>query len=216
MFIPTQVLPEVEQLLTSTMILCGWRTREVKVQRGGSCLLWSVQCNHLPKCLKELHVKWFTDSQAAAKIVKVDSMKLGLNKMAQRIFDICIWSGIQLDVQWISRTSHQQADYISHLIDTDDWQITVEFFFFFLMACGARIAKIALQTIIIISSPIISRGFGTPIPQVLIFFFQSLQGGNCLVAPPVGIIPPVYIIWNLSRPLVCLLYLFGLWLISGL
>ena len=45
------------------------------------------------------HVKCFTDSQAAAKIVA---------------------TGIHLEVQWIPRTSNQQADHISRLIDTDD------------------------------------------------------------------------------------------------
>ena len=87
--------------------------------------------------LEGSHVKWFTDSQVAAKIVEVGSMKLGLHKMARRIFDICVRSEIHLEVQWIPRTSNQQADYISRLIDTDDWQITE--FFFFLMACEARI-----------------------------------------------------------------------------
>ena len=29
-----------------------WGTREVKVQRGGSCLLLSFHCNHLPQCWK--------------------------------------------------------------------------------------------------------------------------------------------------------------------
>ena len=80
--------------------------------------------------LEGSHVKWFTDSQVAAKIVEVGSMKLGLHKMARRIFDICIRWAIHLEVQWIPRTSHQQADYISRLIDTDDWQITEEFFLF--------------------------------------------------------------------------------------
>ena len=46
--------------------------------------------------------------------------------MARRIFDICIQLGIHLE--WIPRTSNQQADYKSHLIDTDDWQITDKFF----------------------------------------------------------------------------------------
>ena len=46
--------------------------------------------------LEESHFKWFTDSQVAAKVVEVGSMKLGLHKMAQRIFDICIRSGIHL------------------------------------------------------------------------------------------------------------------------
>ena len=75
-------------------------------------------------------MKWFTDSQVAAKIVEVGSMKLGLHKMARRIFDICIRSGIHLQVKWIPRTSNQRADYISRLIDTDDWQITDDFFLF--------------------------------------------------------------------------------------
>ena len=70
--------------------------------------------------LEGSHVKWFTDSQVAAKIVDVGSMKLVLHKMARRIFDICIWSGIHLEVQWIPRTWNQQAYFISRLIDTDD------------------------------------------------------------------------------------------------
>ena len=44
--------------------------------------------------LKESHVKWFTDNQAAARIVEVGSMKLELHRMARRIFDICVRSGI--------------------------------------------------------------------------------------------------------------------------
>ena len=78
--------------------------------------------------LEGSHVKWFTDSQVAAKIVEVGSMKSGLHKMTRRIFDICIRSGIHVEVQRIPRTSNQQAHYVSRLIDTDDWQITDEFF----------------------------------------------------------------------------------------
>ena len=33
-------------------------------------------------------------------------------------------------MQWIPRTSNQQADYMSRLIDTDDYQITEENFLF--------------------------------------------------------------------------------------
>ena len=44
-------------LLISTMILCavkcGQRTREVKVQRGGSCLLSSFLCNQLSQCWED-------------------------------------------------------------------------------------------------------------------------------------------------------------------
>ena len=43
--------------------------------------------------LKGSHVKWFTDNQAAARIVEVGSMKLDLHRMASSIFKICIQSG---------------------------------------------------------------------------------------------------------------------------
>ena len=134
LYIQMPVLPRVEQLLTFTMFLCvtkcGRRARAFKVQREGSCLLLSFHCNHLPQCLKD-----HTFSGLSAEIVEVGSMKLGLHKMARRIFDICIRSGIHLEVQGIPRTSNQQTDYISRLIDTDDWQITKKMFFF-LMAGG--------------------------------------------------------------------------------
>ena len=55
-------------------------------------------------------------------------MKLELHRMARRIFDICVQSGIYLDIQWIPRTLNQQADYISRLIDIDDWQTTDDLF----------------------------------------------------------------------------------------
>ena len=94
--------------------------------------------------------------------------------MARRIFDICIRSGIHLEVQWIPRTSNRQADYISRLIDTDDWQITDEFFLFRDGLWGPHNVD-CFAIIIIISSPSFSRGFGTPIPRVLIFSFSLFE-----------------------------------------
>ena len=124
--------------------------------------------------LEGSHVKWFTDSQVAAKIVEVGSMKLGLHKMARRIFDICIRSGIHLEVQWIPRTSNQQADYISRLIDTDDWQITEEFFLFLdgrwgphSVDCFANYYNHKL--------PKYFRGFGTRTLRVLNFSFSLFE-----------------------------------------
>ena len=50
---------------------------------------------------------------------------------------------------------------------------------------------IVLLIIIITSSPNIFRGFGNPNTSGVDFFFQSLRGENCLVVPPVGIVPRV-------------------------
>ena len=64
----------------------GEREHSIEVQREGSCVLLSFHCNHLPQCLKD-----HTFSGLSAEIVEVGSMKLGLHKMARRIFDICIF-----------------------------------------------------------------------------------------------------------------------------
>lgn len=128
--------------------------------------------------LEGSHVKWFTDSQVAAKIVEVGSMKLGLHKMARRIFDICIRSGIHLDVQWIPRTSNQQAVYISRLIDTDDWQITEEFFLFLDDLWGPHSVD-CFANYYNHKIPRYFSRFWNPISSGVDFFFQSLQGENC-------------------------------------
>ena len=78
--------------------------------------------------LKSTHVKWFTDSQAAATIVEVGSMKFDLHMLAINIFTFCLNNQITLDIQWIPREQNTQADYISKLIDPDDWQITEALF----------------------------------------------------------------------------------------
>jgi len=86
-------------------------------------------------------------------------MKLGLHKMARRIFDICVRSGIHLEVQWIPRTRNQQGDYRSRFIDTDDWQLTDEVFLF-LDGCWGPIVLIVFPIIIILSSLNIFQYFG--------------------------------------------------------
>ena len=52
-------------------------------------------------------VKWFTDSQSAAKIVEVGSMKLDLHRLAVKIFQFCAEHNIRLEVQWIPRTENE-------------------------------------------------------------------------------------------------------------
>ena len=56
------------------------------------------------------------------------STKLDLHRLAVKIFQFCAKHNIRLEVLWIPRKKNEKADYISRLIDFDDWQITPEFF----------------------------------------------------------------------------------------
>ena len=140
--------------------------------------------------LKGSHVKWFTDSQAAARIVEVGSMKLDLHKIARRIFDICVQSGIYLDIQWIPRTLNQQADYISPLIDVDYWQTTSDLF----SSLNERWGQHSVDCFANYYNHKLPRFFSrfwNPNTAGIDFFIQPLRGENCWVVPPVSIVSRV-------------------------
>lgn len=85
---------------------------------------------------------------------------------------------------------NQQADYISRLIDTDDWQITNEFFLFLDERWGPHTVDCFANYYNHKLPKFFSR-FWNPNTAGVDFFFQPLGGENCLVVPPVGIVPRV-------------------------
>lgn len=78
--------------------------------------------------LEGSYVKWFSDSQNACKIIQVGSMRSDLHAIAVQIFQFCANNGIELELQWIPRTEIERSDYISRIIDVDDWQISTDCF----------------------------------------------------------------------------------------
>ena len=72
-------------------------------------------------------IKWFTDNQNCVKIVKSGSMKLELQKLARSIYSTCVTNSISIDIQWIPRSENEKADYISRLIDHEDWEVSGKF-----------------------------------------------------------------------------------------
>ena len=73
-------------------------------------------------------VKWFTDSQGAARILQVGSMNFNLHKLAFDMFSFCFKFGIDLDIQWVPRSLNDKADYLSKIVDYDDWELAPETF----------------------------------------------------------------------------------------
>ena len=78
--------------------------------------------------LKGSYIKWSSDSQNTCRIIQVGSMRKDLHVIALKIFQFCVDNGIELEIQWIPRTKLDRADFISRIIDVDDWQITTSFF----------------------------------------------------------------------------------------
>ena len=73
--------------------------------------------------LKNCRVRWFTDNQNVARIVLYGSKKQILQEEALAIFAIGLNRQIRLEPEWIPREENEFADYLSRIIDYDDWML---------------------------------------------------------------------------------------------
>ena len=80
------------------------------------------------KSIQNNSIKWLTDNKAAMFITKTGSRKNELQKLSLEIFNLTKTLNINLDVQWIQRDSNKAADYLSKIVDPDDWELTDSFF----------------------------------------------------------------------------------------
>jgi len=69
--------------------------------------------------LAGLCVKWHTDNQNVARIIGVGRRMSGLQSEAKHIFWVCVHRGISIEPEWVPRSSNEQADYLSPLVDFD-------------------------------------------------------------------------------------------------
>ena len=162
--------------------------------------LAAIDCSRsFAPVLEDSLIKWFTDSQSAAKVVEVGSMKLDLHRLAVKIFQFCAKHTIRFEVQWIPRTENEKADYISRLIDFDDWQITPE--------CFLRLEESWGPHIVDCFANFLQRNYQDLFPLLESgdirgdFFVQNLESENCLVVPPVSLFAQTlhYLILQKSR-----------------
>lgn len=138
--------------------------------------------------LSSSHIKWYTDNQATAKIVEVGSMKLELHTIALRIFKICYEHSIHLDIEWVPRDRNTRADFISKLVDFDDWQVTEDVFKDLDSLWGPHTVDCFATYYNRKITRYFSR-FWNPETSGIDAFMQSWEVENCWLVPPVYLIP---------------------------
>ena len=67
--------------------------------------------------------KWLTDNQNVVRIIEHGSRKHLLQEIAVNILSILMQTAIRLEMAWIPSEKNQQADYLSRLVDHDDWMV---------------------------------------------------------------------------------------------
>ncbi|XP_052264823.1 uncharacterized protein LOC127867588 [Dreissena polymorpha] len=107
----------------------SWSSEETKMSST-----WRELCG-VYRVLKSLidvlashRVKWFTDNQGVCSVIKKGSMKKDLQDLAIKIFKLTAKNSIHLEVEWIPREENGLADYLSKIVETDDWGIGLNVF----------------------------------------------------------------------------------------
>ena len=73
--------------------------------------------------LKGERLRWFSDNQNVVRILLTGSRQPPLHAIALNIFTLCLSHQIHLEPEWIPRGENEQADFISRILDFDDWML---------------------------------------------------------------------------------------------
>ena len=74
--------------------------------------------------LSNERVRWFTDNQNVVRILQVGSRKPDLQAEALAIFSISLAQHIHIEPEWVPRRDNEVADYLSRIVDYDDWSLS--------------------------------------------------------------------------------------------
>jgi hypothetical protein len=135
-------------------------------------------------------VKWFSGSETACRLVQVGSMKKDLHGIALKIFQFCMDNGIELELDWIPRTELAKADYLKSYFRYRRLANYTRVSWFVGEHLGHTYNRLFANYYNKIVSRFVSR-FWNPGCSGVDFFVQNVRGENCLVVPPVSLIPRV-------------------------
>lgn len=74
--------------------------------------------------LSNHRVRWFSDNQNVVNIIKVGSRKEELQAEAIAIFKLAVHYNILIEPEWLPREQNEVADYLSRIVDYDDWGLS--------------------------------------------------------------------------------------------
>ena len=73
--------------------------------------------------LSDEQICWFTDNQNVVRILMYSSRKPLLQAEALAVFHLCVAHHLTIEPEWSPRRDNQVADYLSRVVDEDDWMV---------------------------------------------------------------------------------------------
>lgn len=132
-------------------------------------------------------VKWFSDSKNSCTIVNVGSPKPPLQGIAVHIFNLCMLHDIDLEVAWLPRKDNEKADYLSRIIDHDDWSLNPKIFRFVNSQWGPHTVD-RFASFYNAQLPRFNSRFWNPGAEAVDAFTQDWASDNNWLCPPTALI----------------------------
>ena len=152
------------------------------------CVYFALQSFALR--LSNSSVKWFTDNQAVPIIVDSGSMKEELHKLSVDIFYVTRDYNIDLDVEWIPRSLNDKADYLSKIVDCNDWKVK-DCYFYALTSYWGQCSVDCFASSKNCKVPRFYSRFYNPYCLGVDSFAFSWAGEFCWLVPPVTLVTRV-------------------------
>lgn len=164
-------------------------------EAGQSSTWWELRAvrkvlESLASKLRNQRVRWFTDNQSVTRILTTGSREPALQQEALAIFNVAISSHIWIEPEWIPREANQQADFISHIIDNDDWSLHLELFYQLDMEWGPHSID-RFASYFNTQLPRFNSRFWNPGTEAVDAFTCDWSGENNWWCPPVYLVPRV-------------------------
>lgn len=144
----------------------------------------------LGRKLANSRVRWLTDNQNVVRILEVGSRKCDLQREVVKVFKLMCQYQIHIEPSWIPREENQYADYLSRIIDYDDWRLNPIVFSMLDGMFGPhtidRFADANNTQLIRFNSR-----YWSPGSEAVDAFTVNWAGENNWLCPPIGLIPRV-------------------------
>ena len=140
--------------------------------------------------LLNVRVRWFTDNQNVARILLVGSKKPWLQEVALKVFSLSVQFQIKLEPEWIPRELNERADFLSRIIDYDDWQLNPVVFSELEEAWGPHSVD-RFASFHNCQLPRFNSRCWNPGSEAVDAFTVDWRGENNWWCPPIGLLPRV-------------------------
>ena len=132
-------------------------------------------------------VRWFSDNQNVCRIVSTGSPKPDLQAIAVSISQACMSFDIAIEIEWLPRSQNEKADYLSRIVDTDDWSLSYRLFGFVESRWGPHTVD-RFSSYYNAHLPRFDSRFWNPGTEAVDAFTQDWSCDNNWLCPPIPLV----------------------------